>query len=532
MPDAGVAAASAAALHDVDLLALERRIEAAPGKAHCLVRAGDLPIGRLTLPVDSRGVIDPRALETAVSSAGLSRSIAHAMARHLVEGLPNGGTGLSDAIAAARAPRVRGDLPSLTIAICTRNRPQVLARAMDALASQVSGDVDLLVVENAPSEAGATAPIRERYPQARFVVEPGPGLDRARNRALAESTADIVAFADDDTVASAGWSRAIREAFAAAPEAAVVCGLIAPMDPGTPGARALDAYGAMQHGYQRRWSFADASRGSLLMSHGITSALGSGASMAVRRERALAIDGFDVALDAGTPASAGGDLEFLFRAIKTGHAVCYEPAAVLRHEHRATIAAAADQLAHWGCGLGAYLERTGAAYHEERVASRGLLAWLLASWYARRAALSLVRPDFPLSLLASDVRGLLRGGARYREGVQNAPAPAAPRAPVIRHREAVALREVDLATEGVATLEVPDAGIARVAIRIGPRRLGTIDVRPVRGVVGSARLCDAIVTSFRAVLLGVSDQEAGPALLAAVSQDQRGSPARRRAGSY
>lgn len=523
MPDADAAPAGGAALCDIDLLALERRLEASASEAPCLIHVGRLPVGRARLPVGRSGVVDAGALRTTASGATLSGSIARALARHVVEALPYGGsTGIEAAIRAARQAPPTMQLPSVTMAICTRDRPLMLARALEAMSSQLTPDVDLLVVENAPSDSRATAHLRERFPQARFVVAPEPGLDRARNRALAESTADLVAFADDDTVVSDGWATAIRQAFAGAPEAAVICGLVEPLQPGTDGAAAIDAYGGMRHGYARRWTFAPgASRQSLLLSHGITSSFGSGACMAVRREPALAMGGFDVALDAGTPAAAGGDLELMFRAIKAGHAVCYEPAIILRHEHRATLDAAIEQAGQWGCGLGAYLARTAAAYPEERLAARVLTAWLLAAWYGRRGAWSWVHPSLPRRMLWSDVRGLLRGARRYRESARNAPAPAAPRAPAVGEHRAVDDREVDIGSEGIPSLWIPDAAMARITVRLASRVLGTVELRPVRGVIGSARIVDAIVDSFRTQVLGVDDRTAGAALLGLMGKNQR-----------
>src|SRR5829696_1921234 len=49
----------------------------------------------------------------------------------------------------------------LTVVICTRDRPARLRRALQSLTCQTDNEFDVLVVENAPSEASAVDVIRE-----------------------------------------------------------------------------------------------------------------------------------------------------------------------------------------------------------------------------------------------------------------------------------------------------------------------------------------------------------------------------------
>ena len=43
-------------------------------------------------------------------------------------------------------------LPTLTVAVCTRDRPEQLARALASLAAQASPPEEVLVVHNAPGD--------------------------------------------------------------------------------------------------------------------------------------------------------------------------------------------------------------------------------------------------------------------------------------------------------------------------------------------------------------------------------------------
>ena len=124
-------------------------------------------------------------------------------------------------------------LPTLTVAICTRNRPEELLAALQSLERQEYPADEVLVVDN-----GCQREVRDlvdsMFPQARYIAERLPGLDFARNRALAEATGEVIAFLDDDAEVDPFWVRSILECFATFPEAGAVTGLILPAELETP----------------------------------------------------------------------------------------------------------------------------------------------------------------------------------------------------------------------------------------------------------------------------------------------------------
>ncbi|HJR51562.1 MAG TPA: glycosyltransferase family A protein, partial [Gemmatimonadales bacterium] len=101
----------------------------------------------------------------------------------------------------------------LSAAICTRDRPELLARALDSLVAQTPEVAEILVVDNAPAGDATRALVATRFPSVRYVAEPVPGLDFARNRALETATREVVAFLDDDAVAAPGWADSLRRVF-------------------------------------------------------------------------------------------------------------------------------------------------------------------------------------------------------------------------------------------------------------------------------------------------------------------------------
>jgi hypothetical protein len=79
-----------------------------------------------------------------------------------------------------------------SVIVCTRDRPEGLARCLDSLAALTDSPGETLVVDNA-SSTPATRDAVARRPGVRYVVEPEAGLDRARNRGIRESRGEVVA---------------------------------------------------------------------------------------------------------------------------------------------------------------------------------------------------------------------------------------------------------------------------------------------------------------------------------------------------
>jgi glycosyltransferase involved in cell wall biosynthesis len=102
------------------------------------------------------------------------------------------------------------EVPAVSVVVPTRNRADYLAVAVRSLADQ-EGDTpyELLVVDDGSSDStGAVA----RAAGARVIrLDPGRGLNAARNAGIAATTGALVAFVDDDVWAPPGWLRAFAE---------------------------------------------------------------------------------------------------------------------------------------------------------------------------------------------------------------------------------------------------------------------------------------------------------------------------------
>jgi len=340
--------------------------------------------------------------------------------RHLVaDGLFAGDLDDLGAVKADCARRPPVDGPPVTVAVCTRDGADRLPACLDALLAleYPASLLDLLVVDNAPVDDATASLVRSRYPAVRYVVEPIPGLDRARNRAILESTAGIVAFTDDDVSVDPGWVEAIARIFAGEPDVDAVTGLVVPAEIDAPAQRLFEEYGGFSRGFDRRYERVDTVSGErAARRHGGAGRFGTGANMAFRRNIFERIGLFDIALDVGTPANGGGDLEMFFRVLKEGGTLVYEPAAIVAHRHRRTYEALRTQLANNGIGFYAYLVRSAMHYPDERAAFLRLGAWWLWWWNLRRFAQTFVSASaYPRDLVMAELRGSIAGLGRYQQ---------------------------------------------------------------------------------------------------------------------
>lgn len=88
-------------------------------------------------------------------------------------------------------------MPRVSVVIPTYNRAALLARAIDSVVSQTVEPLEILVVDDGSTDDTKTL-IRERYPQIRYLAQENRGVSAARNRGIAESQGELIAFLDSD----------------------------------------------------------------------------------------------------------------------------------------------------------------------------------------------------------------------------------------------------------------------------------------------------------------------------------------------
>jgi glycosyltransferase involved in cell wall biosynthesis len=220
------------------------------------------------------------------------------------------------------------ELLPISVVVCTRDRRISLERCLKSLAEQDYPNYEVIVIDNDSSDKSIKDTVANY--NFRYIRENRRGLDWARNRGVQAAAHEIIAFIDDDALASPGWLRGIVLGFAD-PEIMIVTGLVLPAELKTSAQFDFEIYGGMEKGFSR---FTIHQAELLDKEKFWASGWGVGTNMAFRRRLIDMIGGFDVALDVGTPSCGGGDIEFFYRAIAAGYTLRYEPSAWVRHFHR------------------------------------------------------------------------------------------------------------------------------------------------------------------------------------------------------
>ena len=399
-------------ISDVELPAREDGLRYGGGRL--LVRMQGMPVGYVSISpdeVDANSVA--RAAWRQLSSTINDRRSQHGLPP--ISELPLTGIPLE----AELAEEVNGR-PAISIVLCTRDRPESLILTLRGLATLRYEPFEVVVVDNAPSSGMTRAAFQAEFgndARFRYIFEPRAGLSRARNRGVAESTSDIIAFTDDDVRIDQWWLDGIVRGFEQADDVACVTGLVR--------TAVLDTVAQLYFDVRQGWGSSCERRIFDLVEHRHDSPLypysnvfGAGANFAMARTALEQLGGFDEALGAGTLCGGGEDLDVFVRTVLAGHRLVYEPSAIVSHVHRAELSDLAKQMGTYGSG-----------------ATAALTALVLRNRRARYALLSKVitgavrilaigkgtkdEPMLPSGLVGKELRGMTRGPWMYLKARRN-----------------------------------------------------------------------------------------------------------------
>ena len=98
--------------------------------------------------------------------------------------------------------------PALSVVVPSVNGWASLEGALDALAAQDSGPIEILVVDRLGAEV--REPLRRRFPSVRVIEVPaGTTIPDMRAAAFDAATADVVGVIEDHVLVPPGWARAM-----------------------------------------------------------------------------------------------------------------------------------------------------------------------------------------------------------------------------------------------------------------------------------------------------------------------------------
>jgi len=215
---------------------------------------------------------------------------------------------------------------SCSVVIPTSGRPEELDRCLAAVAIQDYPDFDVIVVDNTEGDP-ETERVARKW-KARYVKELKKGLCRARNRGALVSSADIIAYLDDDSVPETGWLTGLAAEFND-PQVMAVGGKTVPLRVETESEKLFakvrgDAYNRPSPLVVDR----DTPYWFEICGFG---GIGAGCNMAIRRTAFEVWPGFHERTDRGTPVYGGGEQHAFFSLVDRGFRVSYTPHALVQH---------------------------------------------------------------------------------------------------------------------------------------------------------------------------------------------------------
>lgn len=217
--------------------------------------------------------------------------------------------------------------PKIAAVICTHNRDNYLGAAIDSVLNQDECDrYEVVVVDNGSTDTTkAVVEARLSHPRLRYVWEPVLGLSVARNTGAQQTHAPLIAYLDDDAVASPTWLRQLCTAFDRNEKLAIAGGQVTLIwSPGT---------------HQPPW-LSDGMAGCLglynlgdeevsIVEPGLTP---RGLNYCIRRDFLNQIGGFDINLGrVGKKLLSNEELYMTEKALQNGWQVAYLPEALVAH---------------------------------------------------------------------------------------------------------------------------------------------------------------------------------------------------------
>jgi glycosyltransferase involved in cell wall biosynthesis len=222
----------------------------------------------------------------------------------------------------------------LSVVVCTRNRPEMLARCLEALTLQ-NGTFEVLVVD----QSDASVSLLDD-PRFRRIADKERGLAAGRNAGLRAAAGNVVAFIDDDAVPDPEYLRALERAFEEDPKLVAAAGRILTLEDGSPYARVHNS--DIRILGKRDWLFF------------------MGGNFAVLGDVAHKIGPFDERFGAGRRWASGEETDYFFRMLYRNCRVAYVPAATVRHPRETVDYASSGlrtKLLAYGRGQGAIIAR-------------------------------------------------------------------------------------------------------------------------------------------------------------------------------
>jgi GT2 family glycosyltransferase len=233
-------------------------------------------------------------------------------------------------------------IADVTVVISTMERPQLLARCLEALLGGSRWPAAVVVVDQGSQSSAAevVAAARERGLHVSHITQPRLGLSTSQNAGVRAAPTDVVAVVDDDCVPDSHWVEVIESAFRGADCPLLLTGRVLALPPEGDRVMAMSTRDSTR---RTEWSRPP------MPWH-----IGTGGNFAVSRDAFMSVGGNDERLGTGAPGRGGNDLDLFYRLVSEGVMARYEPN-LLVHHRRATAAEYTQRRSSYGYGVGAML---------------------------------------------------------------------------------------------------------------------------------------------------------------------------------
>ena len=257
------------------------------------------------------------------------------------------------------------------VVMCTRNRDASIGAAVASVMANDHPSFRLTIIDQSTTDATerVIAPMSAADPRIIYRHSDQAGLSRAYNTGIRATTAEVLAFTDDDCVVPNDWITKIVAAFRAEPDGDLLYGQVIPYESDDQALTPLLTISKPEK---------------LSLSTGFR-IFGMGANYAARRRLFTKIGYFDEVLGGGGALRSSQDFDLEYRAYKGGAVILLRPEVTLRHDGRREAEDWPTLLLNYGTGDG--------AFYMKHVRCRDpKAAWLFAKVLAKAAGQSTIKP--------------------------------------------------------------------------------------------------------------------------------------------
>ncbi len=266
---------------------------------------------------------------------------------------------------------------AVDVVICTRNRSENIESAVSSVLNNTYPTFHLTVIDQSTTDATELVlrPIVEADPRLRYVHVDEAGLSRAYNTGIRMTTAEILAFTDDDCLVPTNWVASIAAAFEAEPDGDLLYGNVVAFEPGSESGLTPTLFVERPERLSRKDGFR---------------VFGMGANFAARRRLFTSVGGFDEVLGGGGPLRSSQDFDLAYRVFQNDSVILLRPEVTIRHDGRREPDQWPALLKAYGTGDGAFYMkhvRCRDMYATRLLAKRlvEVIAKIVVKWVVRRS---------------------------------------------------------------------------------------------------------------------------------------------------